>query len=645
MASGYTQEWSKTGRFTGKFRFYYSTSFNASTNRSTVTIRPQFWCSANYGNDYRIFSYGVSGAGVYVNGSCVYAFGSNYGSGNYLSCGSATESWANLDYSTSFEVAHDGNGDASFTVGIYGSVRAMYDGTTVSPIGGTASDRIYLHENAASSIASASSSVATQGTFSLTMKRLASTNYHIATVRYGSSAALYTSGRFDTSLSFTVPRSWFANYPDLAALPLTVSVQTYNSSGTAIGSPATKALTVNADADMRPVIAPGWVSLAPYNTGAVAGITGYVKGYSRAEATFDSSRIDMTAAVGASIASFSVTCQGETDSSAPYLTSVLSSTSVPVVCTVTDTRGMTASESFPLTVMDYAKPVLTGIAIFRCDAQGEAAEDGTHYSAKAVLTYSPLGGQNLPALSSAVAASGGAYGAEEVLTSGAARISTAQISADITYRVRITATDTLGNTAVYYQVLPTRKWAMKFRPTGNGVAFGKAAEHDNTFEIAEDWDFRVHGKEINTLLREKLLSLVYPVGSIYMSVSSVSPAAFLGGTWEQLQDRFLLGAGSAYAAGSSGGAATHHHSTANHTLTVNEIPAHNHTVTVKGGYGGVKSDGTTIQKGYEATFGTLRSDSATTANKGGNAAHSHGNTGTASSLPPYLAVYMWKRTG
>lgn len=137
---------------------------------------------------------------------------------------------------------------------------------------------------------------------------------------------------------------------------------------------------------------------------------------------------------------------------------------------------------------------------------------------------------------------------------------------------------------------------------------------------------------------------VYPVGSIYMSVNSVSPATLFGGTWEQLEDRFLLAAGSEYAAGTTGGAATHHHSTANHTLTVNEIPAHNHTVTVKGGYGGVKSDGTTIQKGYEAKFGTLRSDSATTANKGGNAAHSHGNTGTASSLPPYLAVYMWKRT-
>ena len=613
MASGYTQEWSKTGRFTGKFRFYYSTSFNASTNRSTVTIRPQFWCSANYGNDYRIFSYGVSGAGVYVNGSCVYAFGSNYGSGNYLSCGSATESWANLDYSTSFEVAHDGNGDASFTVGIYGSVRAMYDGTTVSPIGGTASDRIYLHENAASSIASASSSVATQGTFSLTMKRLASTNYHIATVRYGSSAALYTSGRFDTSLSFSVPRSWFANYPDLAALPLTVSVQTYNSSGTAIGSPATKALTVNADADMRPVIAPGWVSLAPYNTGAVAGITGYVKGYSRAEATFDSSRIDMTAAVGASIASFSVTCQGETDSGAPYLTSVLSSTSVPVVCTVTDTRGRTASESFPLTVMDYAKPVLTGIAIFRCDAQGEAAEDGTHYSAKAVLTYSPLGGQNLPALSSTVAASGGAYGAEEVLTSGAARISTAQISADITYRVRITATDTLGNTAVYYQVLPTRKWA-------------KAAEYNNTFEITADWAVRVGGKTASAFIRD----IVYPVGSIYMSVNSTSPATLFGGTWERLQDRFLLAAGSAYSAGSTGGASAV-------TLTADQIPSHSHSISSAIGWP-VNANSTEHLVDNWGYSGWPRVPKITsTGNAGGGQAHNN--------MPPYLAVYMWKRTG
>ena len=30
---------------------------------------------------------------------------------------------------------------------------------------------------------------------------------------------------------------------------------------------------------------------------------------------------------------------------------------------------------------------------------------------------------------------------------------------------------------------------------------------------------------------------------------------------------------------------------------------------------------------------------------GGNAAHSHGNTGSSSNMPPYLGVYVWKRIG
>ena len=89
MASGYSQEWSKSGTLKAYIRFYYSTSFNASANTSTVTITPQFKTSANWGNDYRFYSYGVDGAGIYVNGSRVYAFGNNFGSGNYLSCGSA----------------------------------------------------------------------------------------------------------------------------------------------------------------------------------------------------------------------------------------------------------------------------------------------------------------------------------------------------------------------------------------------------------------------------------------------------------------------------------------------------------------------------------------------------------------------------
>ena len=517
MATGYSPEWTAhNSMYTARFRIYYSTSYNASTNQSTVTITPQLKTSTNFGSDYRVFNgAGLSGAGVYGNGVCLYSFGSNYGSGNYLRCGSAHDYFRDLG-SWSFTVSHNANGDASFTVGIYGSVLAMYFSGTgytyaqcfIGTVGAKNSSTITIHENAASTIASAPSSIATRETLVLTMRRLAASNYHIATFKYNNSTTLYTSGRFDTQLDFAVPRSWFEDYPSIASLPVTVSVQTYNSSGTAIGSPATASLTVNADADMKPVVSSGWARLAPYNTGAVSGITGYVKSYSQAEAAFDDTKVDMSNAVGAGIASFSVTCQGETDSYTPYLTPVLASTSVSVVCAVTDTRGRTASETFTLTVMDYAKPVLTGIEIFRCDAQGTEAEDGTHYSVKATLTYSSLDGQNVPTLTSAAAASGGGYGAEETLTSGTVHISTAQLSADITYTVRISATDSLGNTAVYYQVLPTRKWAMKFRPTGNGVAFGKAAEYNNTFEITEDWEFHVHGKEINTLVQDKVAETV-----------------------------------------------------------------------------------------------------------------------------------------
>ena len=70
-----------------------------------------------------------------------------------------------------------------------------------------------------------------------------------------------------------------------------------------------------------------------------------------------------------------------------------------------------------------------------------------------------------------------------------------------------------------------------------------------------------------------LLNRVYPVGSIYMSAVNVSPASFLGGTWQAIeQGRMLMAAGSSWQAGTTGGAAYH-------TLTVREMPAHDHSAT------------------------------------------------------------------
>lgn len=128
------------------------------------------------------------------------------------------------------------------------------------------------------------------------------------------------------------------------------------------------------------------------------------------------------------------------------------------------------------------------------------------------------------------------------------------------------------------------------------------------------------------------LDMIYPVGSIYMSVNSTSPATLFGGTWERIQDTFLLAAGTNHAAGSTGGEE-------NHVLTVNEIPSHNHNYAQYVGSVGWSGSSswnvvkTTNDDGYT---NTNASGYMSTFNKGGGQAHNN--------MPPYLVVYMWKRT-
>ena len=124
---------------------------------------------------------------------------------------------------------------------------------------------------------------------------------------------------------------------------------------------------------------------------------------------------------------------------------------------------------------------------------------------------------------------------------------------------------------------------------------------------------------------KQLWELIYPVGSIYMSVAETEPAVLFGGRWERLKDRFLLAAGDSYKAGQEGGEAEH-------TLTVDELPKHNHAM-----------DGTV--RGYVATDGThgfpyagwdnQAVEFVATADAGNNLAHNN--------MPPYLAVNVWKR--
>ena len=125
-----------------------------------------------------------------------------------------------------------------------------------------------------------------------------------------------------------------------------------------------------------------------------------------------------------------------------------------------------------------------------------------------------------------------------------------------------------------------------------------------------------------------LLSKTYPIGAIYLSASSTSPAELFGGTWERLKDRFLLAAGDSYTAGSTGGEA-------NHTLTVDEMPSHLHTGS-SNFLDGATMGGSQSNRGVFCIGGgwdISRYD--LTGSTGGSQPHNN--------MPPYLAVYMWER--
>jgi len=149
-----------------------------------------------------------------------------------------------------------------------------------------------------------------------------------------------------------------------------------------------------------------------------------------------------------------------------------------------------------------------------------------------------------------------------------------------------------------------------------------ASDPDNTYV-----PYAMTNREITEKMAV-IADLVYPVGSIYMSVNSTSPATLFGGTWEQLKDQFLLGAGDTYTAGDTGGEAEH-------TLTVDEMPSHTHTVSVLQSGGTAGSYASSQYTFYPVDRNYSRS-TLTSSGVGGDQNHNN--------MPPYLVVYMWKRT-
>lgn len=172
----------------------------------------------------------------------------------------------------------------------------------------------------------------------------------------------------------------------------------------------------------------------------------------------------------------------------------------------------------------------------------------------------------------------------------------------------------------------------------------------------------------------KILDLVYPVGSIYMSVNDVNPEIIFGGTWEQIKDTFLLASGNNYPAdpstantaqhGSADAVVVSHNHTQNshnHTqnahkhgtgdTSANKFLISNKNIAVNSTHRAFPASGSAGYIVYASESGTgigeaVGTANATATNNGTTATNNEtGVSGTGKNMPPYLTVYMWKRTG
>ena len=131
----------------------------------------------------------------------------------------------------------------------------------------------------------------------------------------------------------------------------------------------------------------------------------------------------------------------------------------------------------------------------------------------------------------------------------------------------------------------------------------------------------------------EIMLMMYPVGSIKFSLNNINPSTYIGGTWARIGGGMVpVGVNEVdddFAANMTGGEKTH-------TLTVSEMPSHDHPgVTLDGTKLGLNRDNTGVNGwGTSLTNRSIYGEFIA-GKKGGGAAHNN--------MPPYFTCYIWER--
>lgn len=329
-----------------------------------------------------------------------------------------------------------------------------------------------------------------------------------------------------------------------------------------------------------------------------------------------------TAKKGATIASYAIAFGGVTKTvkaaGAVSLGTVDVSYSQALTVMATDSRGFTASKSVQVTVDDYSAPTAV-IDLHRLNN----FEPTTFITASA--RYSYLNGKNAVTIAARFKkVSDSSYGTPIELADSVQ--STVTCDRDSAYDFVVTVADRLESTD-YNLTLGKGIPSFFIDTKKSSVGVNCLPSQSDVLQLGDSAWLTAQG--------------AYPVGAIYLSVTDTDPATLFGGTWERIsQGRFLIGSGSnaanttdywgEYPAGKENFPAGEMGGEVEHTLTVDEIPAHTHSERLE--WSNTKAWGLT---GTGEGANAVVDQGGVTGATGGGKPHNN--------LPPYLVVFMWKR--
>lgn len=282
-----------------------------------------------------------------------------------------------------------------------------------------------------------------------------------------------------TSYSWTVPIGLASSVPNGTSISVTVICRTYNGS-TNLGDKYTS-FTAYVPSSVVPLM--GNPTASRVDNGVPSGWGVYVKGYSKVTIAMTS----VSGSYGSTIKSYSITGPNLSSTSSSATSGVLGSAGTNTyTCTITDSRGRTATKTVSISVIDYAKPSIS-VSASRCNSDGTVSSSGTYLRVTASYSIASVSSKN--SVSSRSVSCNGASNSS--FSSGSAFVLGANCAINTSYTLTASVKDALNNTASASITIPTASRIMNVRANKSGIAFGKFAESDNLVDFG--WPINAAG--------------------------------------------------------------------------------------------------------------------------------------------------------